>query len=41
MTLYADDTSILITGSDKWDFNENSKQAFQDINACLLITDLL
>ena len=33
MILYADDTIIIITGSNKWDFNENSKQAFQDINA--------
>ena len=33
MILYADDTSILITGANKRDFNENCKKAFQDINA--------
>jgi hypothetical protein len=33
MILYADDTSILITGANKRDFNENCKKAFQDINS--------
>ena len=33
MILYADDTSILITGGNKRDFNENCKKAFPDINA--------
>ena len=32
MILYADDNSILITGANKRDFNENCKKAFQDIN---------
>jgi len=30
--LFADDTSILITGSDKTDLDENINQAFQKIN---------
>jgi hypothetical protein len=33
MILLADDTSILITGDNKRDFNINYKQAFQEINA--------
>jgi hypothetical protein len=33
MVLFADDTSILITGSNKMDCKENIKQTFQDINA--------
>jgi exonuclease III len=36
MVLFADDTSILITDSDKMDFEHNIKQTFQDINAWFL-----
>ena len=32
MILYADDTSILVTDSDKVNFNININQTFQDIN---------
>ena len=32
MVLFADDTSILITDTNRWDFNVNANQAFQDIN---------
>jgi hypothetical protein len=33
MILYANDTSILISGDNKKDFNINYKQAFEEINA--------
>jgi hypothetical protein len=33
MVLFADDTSILITGSNKMDLKENINMTFQDINA--------
>ena len=33
MVLFADDTSIIITDSNKRDFNINSNQMFQDINS--------
>jgi hypothetical protein len=33
MKLFADDTSILISGDNKKDFNINYKQTFQEINA--------
>jgi hypothetical protein len=32
MVLFADDTSIIITDSNRWDFNINADQMFQDIN---------
>jgi len=31
MVLFADDTSIIITDSNKWDFNINANHTFQDI----------
>jgi len=33
MVLFADDTSIIITDSNRWDFNINANQIFHDINA--------
>ena len=33
MVLFADDTSIIITDSNRWDFNINANQIFRDINA--------
>jgi protein associated with RNAse G/E len=32
MVLFADDTNIIITDSNRWDFNTNADQMFQDIN---------
>jgi len=32
MVLFADDTSIIITGTNRRDFNVNTNQTFQDIN---------
>jgi hypothetical protein len=32
MILFADDTSIIITDSNRWDFNINANQMFQDMN---------
>jgi len=32
MVLFADDTSIVITDSNRWDFNINASQIFHDIN---------
>jgi len=32
MVLFADDTSIIITGTNRRDFNVNAEQTFQDIN---------
>jgi protein associated with RNAse G/E len=32
MVLFADDTSIIITDSNRWDFNINANQMFEDRN---------
>ena len=32
MVLFVDDTSIIITDSNRWDFNINANQIFHDIN---------
>jgi hypothetical protein len=32
MVLFADDTSIIVTDTNKLDFNTNNNQTFQDIN---------
>jgi len=41
MALFADDTSIIITGTNQRDFNVNSNQTFQDINTWLKSVYLL
>ena len=37
MVLFADDTSIIITDTNRRDFNVNANQTFQDINTCLKV----
>ena len=38
MVLFADDTSIIITGKNRRDFIINANQTFQDINACFKVS---